>query len=125
MNDVRNMLVDAATRVFADHVDAKLLDAAKIEGWSPALWEIVSDAQLPLVGIPDSLGRTRYGGIGEYMAKHLAPLTGAETRVTVLGHVQRGGSPAPLDLRVLRRRSDDRRRGRCPDSCIHHRRVRG
>jgi phosphofructokinase-like protein len=49
------------------------------------------------VGIPDSLGRTRYGGIGEYMAEKLSDMTGAETRVTVLGHVQRGGAPAALD----------------------------
>ena len=59
--------------------------------------EGVKDEDGHPVGIPDSLGRTRYGGIGEYMAEHLAPLTNAETRVTVLGHVQRGGSPAPLD----------------------------
>jgi 6-phosphofructokinase 1 len=34
------------------------------------------------------------------VAEEIALATGAETRVTVLGHVQRGGSPAPLD-RVL------------------------
>jgi 6-phosphofructokinase 1 len=34
------------------------------------------------------------------VADRIAELTGAETRVTVLGHVQRGGSPVPLD-RVL------------------------
>lgn len=39
----------------------------------------------------------RYGGIGHYVAKRLAEVTGAETRVTVLGHVQRGASPSPLD----------------------------
>ena len=35
-----------------------------------------------------------YGGIGHYIGARNRPLTGAETRVTVLGHVQRGGSPA-------------------------------
>jgi 6-phosphofructokinase 1 len=59
--------------------------------------EGVCDEEGHAVGIPDSLGRTRYGGIGEYMAEKLADLTGAETRVTVLGHVQRGGAPAALD----------------------------
>jgi 6-phosphofructokinase 1 len=39
-------------------------------------------------------GQSRYGGIGHYLGHKLAELTGAETRVTVLGHVQRGGSPA-------------------------------
>lgn len=59
--------------------------------------EGVCDEEGHAVGIPDTLGRTRYGGIGEYMAEKLADLTGAETRVTVLGHVQRGGAPAALD----------------------------
>ncbi len=42
-------------------------------------------------------GQKRYGGIGHYLGTRLAEETGAETRVTVLGHVQRGGQPSPLD----------------------------
>jgi 6-phosphofructokinase 1 len=38
-------------------------------------------------------GEKRYGGIGEYLGPKIAAATGSETRVTVLGHVQRGGSP--------------------------------
>jgi 6-phosphofructokinase 1 len=38
-----------------------------------------------------------YGGIGHYVGAELARRSGAETRVTVLGHVQRGGSPEPRD----------------------------
>jgi len=45
-------------------------------------------------------GEVRYGGIGQYLAAKLAPMVDAETRVTVLGHVQRGGSPVPSD-RIL------------------------
>ena len=48
----------------------------------------------------DAFGQARYGGIGRVVAEEIAHHTGAETRVTVLGHVQRGGSPVPLD-RVL------------------------
>jgi 6-phosphofructokinase 1 len=48
----------------------------------------------------DAHGQSRYGGIGREIAEEIAVRTGAETRVTVLGHVQRGGSPEPLD-RVL------------------------
>jgi ATP-dependent phosphofructokinase / diphosphate-dependent phosphofructokinase len=44
--------------------------------------------------------QSRYGGIGQYLAEKLSEMTGAETRVTVLGHVQRGGEPSPHD-RVL------------------------
>ncbi|MFP4314119.1 MAG: ATP-dependent 6-phosphofructokinase [Alphaproteobacteria bacterium] len=42
-------------------------------------------------------GETRYGGIGEYLGPRIAEATGSETRVTVLGHVQRGGSPTYND----------------------------
>ena len=42
----------------------------------------------------------RLGGIGELVAKRIEDETGLETRVTVLGHVQRGGSPTPYD-RIL------------------------
>ncbi|MDZ7289279.1 MAG: 6-phosphofructokinase [candidate division KSB1 bacterium] len=40
------------------------------------------------------------GGVGEYVAKVLTEKTELETRVTVLGHLQRGGSPTPFD-RIL------------------------
>ncbi len=42
-------------------------------------------------------GQKRYGGVGAWVAHELARLTGAETRVTVLGHVQRGSSPTAVD----------------------------
>ncbi|WP_119460292.1 ATP-dependent 6-phosphofructokinase [Rhodospirillaceae bacterium SYSU D60014] len=42
-------------------------------------------------------GKPTYGGIGQYISERIADLTGAETRVTVLGHVQRGGTPEPRD----------------------------
>jgi 6-phosphofructokinase 1 len=40
------------------------------------------------------------GGIGEYVAKKISENTKLETRYTVLGHLQRGGSPTPFD-RIL------------------------
>ena len=39
------------------------------------------------------LGSATYGGVGHVLGDTLARMTGAETRVTVLGHVQRGGQP--------------------------------
>jgi len=46
-------------------------------------------------------GQMRYGGIGHYLSEAIASrMDGAETRVTVLGHVQRGGTPSASD-RVL------------------------
>jgi len=44
-----------------------------------------------------SFGECRYGGIGHYLAERISACSGAETRVTVLGHTQRGGTPSPLD----------------------------
>lgn len=45
----------------------------------------------------NALGQCRLGGIGQYLADQISACSGAETRVTVLGHVQRGGTPSPLD----------------------------
>lgn len=42
-------------------------------------------------------GEKRYGGIGDYLGREVASATGFETRVTVLGHVQRGSSPTYND----------------------------
>lgn len=42
-------------------------------------------------------GEWRFGGIGHYISDKIADYTGAETRVTILGHVQRGGIPSPQD----------------------------
>lgn len=39
----------------------------------------------------------RLGGMGEIVANEIAKHTSFETRVTVLGHLQRGGSPCPYD----------------------------
>jgi len=48
----------------------------------------------------DAFGHVRLGGIGEQLAAEIEGRTGYETRVSVLGHIQRGGSPTAFD-RVL------------------------
>jgi 6-phosphofructokinase 1 len=48
----------------------------------------------------DQFGHIRLGGVGEALGRDIEERTGYETRVTVLGHVQRGGSPTPRD-RIL------------------------
>lgn len=45
----------------------------------------------------NTLGQCRLGGVGQYLADAISNCSGAETRVTNLGHVQRGGTPSPLD----------------------------
>ncbi len=48
----------------------------------------------------DAFGRPQLGGIGQALANMIEDTTGIESRVTVLGHVQRGGTPTARD-RVL------------------------
>ncbi len=68
---------------------------------------VVSEGAAPVEGtlpVPDYAldenGFPRLGGIGSVVAAEIERRTGFETRVTVLGHVQRGGSPLAFD-RVL------------------------
>ncbi|MGE4358060.1 MAG: 6-phosphofructokinase [Candidatus Omnitrophota bacterium] len=48
----------------------------------------------------DEFGHVRLGGVGELLGKIIEEKTGFETRVAVLGHLQRGGTPTAFD-RVL------------------------
>jgi ATP-dependent phosphofructokinase / diphosphate-dependent phosphofructokinase len=65
------------------------------EGAHPADEELmVSSGQL------DSFGHVRLGGIGQLLADEIEKRTGKEARCTVLGHIQRGGTPTAFD-RVL------------------------
>jgi 6-phosphofructokinase 1 len=68
---------------------------------------VVAEGAKPIEGtftIPDDeydeYGHIRLGGIANRVADEIELRTGFETRVTILGHVQRGGSPTPFD-RVL------------------------
>ena len=68
-------------------------EGAKARGGAPtfqATPPLPDDANPPL----------RLGGVAHQLSRALQPLLQAEVRATVLGHVQRGGSPTPYD-RVL------------------------
>jgi 6-phosphofructokinase 1 len=59
------------------------------------------DGQMELAtGELDSFGHVRLGGIGEGLAAEIEKRIGKEARTTVLGHIQRGGTPTAFD-RVL------------------------
>jgi len=45
----------------------------------------------------DAFGHVRLAGIGEWLAQQIEARTGKEARTTVLGHVQRGGTPTAFD----------------------------
>ena len=64
----------------------------------------VAEGALPLDGDRslkaarlDAFGHVRLGGIGEWLAEEIERRTGKEARTTVLGHVQRGGTPTARD----------------------------
>ena len=68
---------------------------------------VVSEGAVPKEGTMtmqtgelDAFGHVRLGGIGAVLEKEIRERTGREARATVLGHVQRGGTPTPFD-RVL------------------------
>jgi ATP-dependent phosphofructokinase / diphosphate-dependent phosphofructokinase len=68
---------------------------------------VVAEGALPIEGTletpdyeVDRFGHQRLGGIGQVLANEIERRTGMETRVTILGHVQRGGTPTAFD-RVL------------------------
>ena len=48
----------------------------------------------------DAFGHVRLGGIAHLVSAEIEHRTGFDTRVTILGHVQRGGTPTAFD-RVL------------------------
>ncbi len=53
-----------------------------------------------IAGEIDDFGHVRLGGIANVLAEEIHTRTGYDTRVTILGHVQRGGTPTAFD-RVL------------------------
>jgi phosphofructokinase-like protein len=68
---------------------------------------VVSEGAKPIGGdvvvskvIKDSPDPIRLGGVGNKIAEDIEKITGIESRVTVLGHLQRGGTPVPYD-RIL------------------------
>ncbi len=68
---------------------------------------VVSEGAEPIGGIPeageaptDAFGHARLGGIAHWLEVEIARRTGEDARATVLGHVQRGGTPTAFD-RVL------------------------
>jgi ATP-dependent phosphofructokinase / diphosphate-dependent phosphofructokinase len=68
---------------------------------------VVAEGAMPIGGMPsaddgpkDAFGHARLGGVGHWLEGEIEGRTGKETRATVLGHVQRGGTPTAFD-RVL------------------------
>jgi 6-phosphofructokinase 1 len=67
-----------------------IAEGAREEGRGLTVAQTIADSPEPI----------RLGGVGAALAQQLQPLLQSEVRATLLGHVQRGGSPTPYD-RVL------------------------
>nr|NCW97081.1 6-phosphofructokinase [Actinomycetota bacterium] len=83
----------------------KLVESRFQQSYAPIL--VVAEGALPkdgtLVtkdGSLDAFGHVKLSGIGEWLAKEIETRTGAEARTSILGHIQRGGTPTAFD-RVL------------------------
>lgn len=88
-----------------DEVSSRILARHRRGRWATIV--VVAEGALPVEGtldIPeppvDAYGHQVLGGIGQVVASELYGRTGIESRTTVLGHVQRGGTPVAFD-RVL------------------------
>jgi 6-phosphofructokinase 1 len=88
-----------------DEVVAKVRERARLR--SPFSILVVAEGARPRGGrrvliesAAENLGVERLGGIGAWVAREITKRTDVESRVTVLGHLQRGGGPTMYD-RVL------------------------
>lgn len=68
---------------------------------------VAAEGAMPIGGFPettddstDAFGHVRLGGVGSWLEREIKQRTGHDARSTVLGHIQRGGSPTAFD-RVL------------------------
>jgi 6-phosphofructokinase 1 len=88
-----------------DEVAARITTRHKGGRWATIV--VVAEGALPVPGTLevteppiDQYGHQILGGIGTVVASEIHARTGIETRTTILGHVQRGGTPIAFD-RVL------------------------
>jgi len=75
------------------------------DGFAPII--VIAEGAIPQDGdmitkdqTLDSFGHVKLSGIGEWLSEQIEEKTGREARVSILGHIQRGGSPSAFD-RVL------------------------
>jgi 6-phosphofructokinase 1 len=82
---------------------ARSIEERRDSGTRFSLVVVAEGAYLPdgqRISRPGAVGNIILGGVSVFVAKDVEERTGMETRVTVLGHLQRGGAPSPFD-RIL------------------------
>ena len=94
--EVPTSIEDVCDHVRRRHDEGKNFSIVVVAEGYPLTWR--SGAQEgPVVQDIGEYGYERLGGIGRVVADEITRLIGYETRVTVLGHVQRGGTPTSRD----------------------------
>lgn len=86
----------------------RIIERRERHGKDFSIFVVAEDARIRLEGKKtlktplhhDEYGDVKLGGIGELLARELRKRTDSEVRVTVLGHIQRGGTPTAFD-RIL------------------------
>ena len=95
MSDSNPLLSNATIQGAAKHIES-----LRLEGRNHALI-VVAEAVKTENGKKATVkyvdGEVRLGGIGNYLGDEIYKITNSETRVTVLGHVQRGAQPTHRD----------------------------
>ena len=91
---------DACKEITRRHTRGKDFSIVVVSEGYELTYESGERRQVTQEAATDAFGHVRLGGVGDELAREIQERTGYETRVTVLGHVQRGGSPTPRD-RVL------------------------
>jgi ATP-dependent phosphofructokinase / diphosphate-dependent phosphofructokinase len=87
---------DACDHVRRRHEEGKDFSIVVVAEGYPLTWRSGTQ-EGPVVQDSDEYGYERLGGIGRVVAEEITRLIGYETRVTTLGHVQRGGTPTARD----------------------------
>ncbi len=94
--EVPMAIEDVADRIARRHEEGRDFSIVVVaEGYQ--LTRRSGEREAPVVQEFDEYGYARLGGVARVVADEIGRLTGFDTRVTVLGHVQRGGTPTARD----------------------------
>jgi len=94
--EVPTAIEDVADHIMRRHEDGKDFSIVVVaEGYQ--LTRRSGEREAPVVQEFDEYGYARLGGVARVVADEIERLIGFDTRVTVLGHVQRGGTPTARD----------------------------
>jgi acyl-CoA dehydrogenase len=99
MDDMSNIVLEQADRLFQQHLNKEVLSAADRGEWASALWTALEDAGLPLALVPEEAGGVGLGAadVAQLIrrgAYHSVPLPLPETMLANRLWADAGGEPA-------------------------------